>query len=417
MKHSSRSRYVCSISGPDCVCRWYAWVPVTVFLFAAMAVAAPPLEPTYPPYYSFDCESPTVVDGTLGCADILLPGQNDSIIVVLPGQNFGMGMPGDDVDAISGPGSNIASADSFTVLISVDRESVGGVPPDPGLVQQGVPYNVQDQATKNQAAGDQCMSLDLFTRAGGPLPGSNGRAGDNNTLLRNNYNEGGSGFGGEPATSAAETASTRGVPVDQDNVDCMFGTRVPTDPRGPADLLPFYFSGTSDSPSISSGANILYHGVTQEGGPPATRPYASFADLGLVQDDEINGMIVFDANGDEFFQPPDQVVFTLAPGSPSLLTIGSPGKAASSADVFSVDAGGDTAIFVTAAGLGLDASSDRIDAVDFLTCTDATDCALRHAIRANPPIPAVSTWGMIVMTMVMMVGGTLVWMRRRSSAA
>ena len=65
--------------------------------------------------------------------------------------------------------------------------------------------------------------------------------------------------------------------------------------------------------------------------------------------------------------------------------------------------------------LGLDASTDTIDAVDFLPCTDAIACALLHAIR-QPPIPAVSTWGMIVMTVLMLVAGTLVWMRRRAAA-
>lgn len=424
MKHSSRSRYVRSISRSHWVSRWYSWTPVTVLFLSSLVVAAPPAETTFPPFYSFDAISPTVADGTVGSADILLPGPDDTIIILLRGADFGMPLPGDDVDACSGPSSNIASGDSFTLLISVDEFSVGAVPPDQNLVQQGVPYNAADQAEKGQAAGDQFMGLDLFTRAGGPLPGSNGRAGDNNTLLRNNYNEGGSGFGGQPATGASSGGRSRGVPVLQDNVDCMFGTRVPIDPPGPANLLPLYFSASADSPSLQdlpglmpSGASVFYHGLVQGGPLPETRLYASFADLGLLQGDDITGMIVFDAAGDNIFDPQDQVVFSLAPGSPSLSMIGGPGKVASSADVFTVDASGNPAIFVTAAGLGLDPSLDNIDALDFLTCTDAIDCALRHAIRAEALIPAVSTWGMIVMTILMMVGGTLVWARRQNSAA
>ncbi|MCH8147888.1 MAG: hypothetical protein IH987_07820 [Planctomycetes bacterium] len=420
MKHKIHSQCVRPIRHLVRVCRLQSLVSATVLFAASMAVAAPPIQPTLPPFYTFDAESPSVSDGTVGSGDILVPGPNDAPIIVLRGTDLGLPEPGDEIDACSGPSRNIGSGDTFTILISVHRESVGSVPPDPNLVAQGVPYNVTDQAEKGQAAGDQCMSLDLFTRAGGPLPGSNGRAGDNNALIRNNYDEGGTDFGAKPETSAAETAAAR---VPQDNVNCMFGTGVPTDPRGPADLLPIYFSASTDSPSlqllpaaIPSGANIFFHGVTQEGGPPQTRPYASFSDLGLVQDDDITGMIVFDAGGDEFFQGQDQIVFSLAPDSPSLITFGGPGKAASSADVFSVDASGNAVIFIAAAGLGLGAA-DVISAVDFLTCTDATACALRHAIRAEPLVPAVSTWGMIVMTVLMLVAGTLVRMRRRASAA
>lgn len=420
MKHSSRSRYVRLIPHADCVCRSPLWVSATVLLSASMAVAAPPAEPTLPPFYSFDCDSPTVADGTVGCADILIPGPNDAPIIVLPGQDFGFGQPGDDLDALSGPSSELAGNQEFGVLVSVDRTSRGVVPPDPELVTKGVPYNVTDQAAKGHAAADQCMSLDVFTRAGGPLPGSNGRAGDNNVLFRNNYNEGGTNFGAQPETSAEESAAARGVPVLQDNVDAMYGTRAPMDPRGPADLLPLYFSASADSPSlpllpapIPSGASIFFYGDVQ-GAEPQTRLYVSFADLGLVQGDDIGGIIVIDAGDPQLFEAQDQVIFSLAPGSPSLSTIGGPGKVASSADVFSVDGSGNAVLFVAAAGLGLDAA-DNISAIDFLLCTDATACALLHGIR-RPPIPAVSTWGMIVTTILVLVIGTLVFMRRRAPA-
>lgn len=64
------------------------------------------------------------------------------------------------------------------LILSVDRLSEGGVPPDPNMVALGLPFNVQDQASKNQAAGDAYMSLLLFDRLGpvppapGPLLGS-----------------------------------------------------------------------------------------------------------------------------------------------------------------------------------------------------------------------------------------------------
>ena len=422
MKHLSRSRYVRPMPYPDCVCPLQAWISATVFLSVSMAVAAPPIEPTLPPYYSFDCTSPAVANGKVGCADVLIPGPNDTPIIVLLGEDIGLGQAGDDLDALSGPSSELVGNQDFALLVSVDRTSRGAVPPDPNLVAQGVPYNVSDQAAKGQAAGDQCMSLDLFTRAGGPLPDSNGRAGDNNALIRNNYNEGGTGFGADPPTSAEESAAARGVPVLQDNVDCMFGTRVPTDPRGPADLLPFYFSASADSPSlpllpapIPSGASIFFYGDLQGGAEPQTQLYASFAELGLVQGDDISGMIVIDAGDVGVFGAGDQVILSLAPGSPSLMMIGGPGKVASSADVFSVDGSGNVVIFAAAAGLGLDAA-DNISAIDFLLCNDATACALLHGIR-RPPIPAVSTWGMIITTMLVLAIGTLVFMKRRAIAA
>ena len=422
MKHESRSRCVRPIRHSVCICRLKSWVSATVLLAASMAVAAPPTEPTLPPFYSFDRDSPTVADGTVGSADILIPGSDETPIIVLRGEDIGLGQPGDEIAALSGRSSEVDGNQSFVLLVSVDRASRGGVPPDPGLVAQGVPYNVTDQAGKGQAAGDQCMSLDLFTRAGGPLPGSNGRAGDNNNLIRNNYDEGGTDFGAKPETSAEESAAARGVPVLQDNVDCMFGTRVPTDPRGPADLLPFYFSASADSPSlpllpapIPSGASIFFYGDLQGGAEPQTQLYASFAELGLVQGDDISGMIVIDAGDVGVFGAGDQVILSLAPGSPSLMMIGDPGKVASSADVFSVDGSGNVVIFVAAAGLGLDAA-DNISAIDFLLCNDATACALLHGIR-RPPIPAVSTWGMIITTMLVLAIGTLVFMKRRAMAA
>lgn len=167
---------------------------------------------------------------------------------------------------------------------------------------------------------------------------------------------------------------------------------------------------------MPSGANIYFN--ADPAGGKQTVLYASFGDLGLMQGDDISGMVVFDSDGagsfDGVFNGLDQVLISLTENSPSLLTI-DPGAVASSADVFSVDASGNAVVFARAAELGLDASTDSVDAVDLLPCTDATACALLHAIR-QPPIPAVSTWGMIVMTVLMLVAGTLVWMRRRSLA-
>lgn len=424
MNSTNRTKSIITMVRRTGVERRSALVVSTVALFSTIALGAPPLEPTLAPFYSFDAASPTVADGTVGSADLLFPDPSEVPNIVLRGLDIGLGQPGDELDALSGPNSDVDANRSFAILVSVDRATLGGVPPDPDLVNQGVPYNVADQAGKGQAAGDQFMSLTLYTRAGGRLSGLNGRAGDNNTLLRNNYDEGGTDLSAQPPVSAEDSAAARGGTVEQDEVDCMFGTRVPTDPRGPTDLLPIYFSASADSPSLqllpgvmASGANIYFN--ADPAGGKQTVLYASFGDLGLMQGDDISGMIVFDSDGagsfDGVFNGQDQVLISLTRNSPSLSTLGDPGTVASSADVFSVDASGNAVVFARAAELGLDALSDSIDAVDFLPCTDATACALLHAIR-QPPIPAVSTWGMIVMTVLMLVAGTLVWMRRRSLA-
>ncbi|MCH8243741.1 MAG: hypothetical protein IH897_14190, partial [Planctomycetes bacterium] len=299
MNSTNRTKSIITMVRRTGVERRSALVVSTVALFSTIALGAPPLQPTLAPFYSFDAASPTVADGTVGSADLLFPDPSEVPNIVLRGLDIGLGQPGDELDALSVPNADVDANRSFAILVSVDRATLGGVPPDPDLVNQGVPYNAADQAGKGQAAGDQYMSLTLYTRAGGRLPGLNGRAGDNNTLLRNNYDEGGTDLSAQPPVSADESVAARGGTVEQDEVDCMFGTRVPTDPRGGENLLPFYFSASADSPSLPflpapmpSGASIFFYGVVQDGPQPETQLYASFADLRLVQGDEISGMIV-----------------------------------------------------------------------------------------------------------------------------
>jgi hypothetical protein len=90
--------------------------------------------------------------------------------------------------------------------------------------------------------------------------------------------------------------------------------------------------------------------------------YASSAFLGLMSADDIDAVVVFEDGTAGFSATGDTVFFSLAPGSPSLATYG-----ASPADILvaGAAAGGGTAIFATAASLGLSAS-DNLDALDLV---------------------------------------------------
>ncbi|MCZ6783499.1 MAG: PEP-CTERM sorting domain-containing protein, partial [Proteobacteria bacterium] len=77
--------------------------------------------------------------------------------------------------------------------------------------------------------------------------------------------------------------------------------------------------------------------------------FASAAALMLVAGDEIDALVVFDDDGDGVFSGTDQVLFSLAAGSPTLIVLG-----ASPADVLSITFGGVLGVFATAAELGLD---------------------------------------------------------------
>lgn len=420
MKCSNKKRAVHLAMGLSWRRHLHRCLAMVALLSGSIAFARPPAVPLIQPLYTFDGNSPTVQDGTVGSGDLLRPA-GDTPVVLVPGENLGIGQPGDELDGLSGTNSIVGPTDTFAILFSIDRASVGGSLPDIILAAQGVPYNAADQIAKGHGAGDQFISLNLFDRSGGAFQGRNAAAVDNNALVFNNYDEGGVDFSAKPTTSAEDNIAARGV-VPQDNVNSTSGTSFPSSSRsaGP-DVGPTFFTLSQASPSLQllpglpSGANIyLVFDPTQL--PPDRILFASFEDLGLVQTDEISAVIVFDGNGDGLFNGSDQVMFTLGRGSPSLGTITKTGVAASSADVFSVDASGAIIPIATAASLGLDGATDSIDALDYLPCTDAPACAALHGIRAPlPNVPAVSTWSLVVMIVLVLISGTVVLRRRRAN--
>ena len=378
-------------------------------------VAAPPLNPLDPPLYSFDRESPAVLDGIVEAYDILMLAY-PSPVPSVPGINLGLGADGDDLNALSTDSTNLVPGATFVLLFSVDRTSVGTARPDGALLGMRIPYNMLDQAQRGQAAGDQYMTLDLYNREGqvARLPGG-ARAGSNNSLDRNQYDEGGTDFSAAPEVSAGETVAR----VLQDNVNAT-ATFPPLDGTRGVPLAVF-FTADAQSPSLEllpgvpSGANIYIN--SDPAGPDSqTRLFVDFSQLGLVQGDDIDAMIIIDDAGDGLFDPSvDQVLFSLTPDSPSLATIEGASPAGAAADVFTTVAGAPPAVFASALDLGLGDPADNVDALDFLPCVDAQLCAQERSIRAEAPIPAVSAWGLASMLLLALAIGTIVFRRTRAS--
>jgi len=341
--------------------------------------------PISPPVYSIDPNSPSVLLGFTP-ADVLLP--FDPNIPQDPNRPDGPDFPRlilrprwlgltkfDNLDGLSFPNNQIGPFDNLALLFSVDRRAVGAVPPDPGLVAMGFPFNVQDQAARRQAAGDSYMALSVFVR--GPGFSTANRV-SNNTLLLNQGDAGGVDYTLIPGVSPLDTVPD-GDEID--NVDATAGSNFGEPSplrgggRGPLALL---FSLQRGSPALltlpgtGSGADIY---VDVNPFPGGEFLYAQPIQLGLQHQDDIDGMIVFD-NGDLQFMFNDLVLFTLSPSSPSLFFLGGPG------DVFAVRPGGAIMLFATAGQLGLvgGLKGDNVDALDFALCNDELVCADQWAI-------------------------------------
>ncbi|MEP0847595.1 MAG: hypothetical protein HRF50_12365 [Phycisphaerae bacterium] len=354
--------------------------PSLLLVCAAIATtlrAAPPLNPLSPPNFSLDLGSPTLGGGRTA-ADILAAGGGGPTVVV-DGGDLGLTDPLDDLDA-AGVDTPHPGAGKFALVFSVSRSTIGAVSPDPALVAAGVPYNVADQAARRQAPGDLYITTTVFDLVSGPAPrGASG----NNTLVTNQFDEGGTSFGVDPADSAE---SYNAAPEEEaDDVDaCSDGA---TTRSGDA----IYFSLTSGSPTLSqagfpgsanpSGAHLFYNAKP---GQSSTVLYAGRAQLGLSSAaDDIDAFVVFDAGKIGAFDSGDIVLFSLAPGSPSLGTIPGASSPGGAADIFIKRHGSSLAVFASASMLGLGALPDKddVDSLCLLPCEDPTECATQHGIR------------------------------------
>lgn len=395
-----------------------------------------------PPFYSFDRESATIdpeqkPETDLHAYDILKLVQGPEVSDVgraVPGADLGLEDPADELNALSsgnpglvdppGLGPNV----EFMLLFSIDQDSAPTTEPDKWVRGQNVPYNAQEQAEKGHAAGDQYMALDKFTRKGGPMSGDGGsRVSATSVQLRNQYNEGGSDFGGEPERGSGSGARSEGPFGLDDVVSMMLTGRSAV--QYTDGLTEAYFSVKAGSPSLNTlpgyegeTANAAYIFYYDANADPTPAVFATSAALGLTPDDDIDAMIVFDTNNNHVFDEPDQVLFSLTATSPSLGAIG--GGSVTAADVFTVWAVGDlnpphpsASLFASADNLGL-LATDNVDALDYFVCmiggnASARACAGQYGIRGHR-VPGISDWGLVVFTLLVLVTGALV-IRRRSS--
>ena len=302
--------------------------------------------------------------------------------MLLPAAQLGLISPDDELDALSGPNAALPPSEPFALLFSVDRNTVGVALPDPLLIARQVPYNVTDQVSRGHAAGDLYMSLLLLTR-GQPLAPKGGGY-ENNTLVINNFDEGGTDFGGDPPTHSRDSVTQ----LDEDNVDAAANDLANDSKRYGGVVTNVYFSVTSESPSLlvlsgglpPSGAHVFYN--ADPGNGLDTVLFASNEDLGLLPGDDIDAVTVFDLGLDGIFNLGDQVFFSLTPGSPSFTIIPDVSPEGPGADIFAVSYGKPPRVLVNAVELGLGNLGDNIDALDLTYCTNPTDCSTDHGIRA-----------------------------------
>ena len=351
------------------------WLGLAGWLGAAAPVwAAAPLVPIPVPDYSFDRDSCAVDGGLFAASDVLVLEFPDPD-PVLTGMVLGLFSEDDDLDALSGANAGVGTDAGFVLLFSVDALSAGVAPPAAELVELNVPYNVADQAMRGHASADQFMSTCGFTIGSG-ISG----AVYNNVLTRNNFDEGGVDFAAAPPTSAHDMATF-------DGFDVLDATAWLT--REGATVVSVYYSVTGDSPSLvtlpvaynlPSGADIYYSDIpVWLEGPDL---YAAHTELGLVEDDDIDAVVVFDLDENRSFNGTDRVLFSLAPGSPSLTTIVGASETGAAADIFVAVPGAAAAVLASAAELGLGNALDNIDALEIYPCGDPLEGAALHGIRS-----------------------------------
>ncbi|MEK6644193.1 MAG: hypothetical protein AABZ08_09805 [Planctomycetota bacterium] len=371
-----------------------------LFIVAAPVMAGPhALVPIPKPHFTIDLASPSIGKPTIGgpiTAGAILDAPGP--VVTYAASGLRLFHPADELDEMSGNRIDVGVADKFVILFGVDRTSVGARGPDPSLLPSR-PFNVQDQATRHQAAGDTFMTLDLYTRSGGPLPLEAFRliATKNNTLVINQGDSGGIDYDLVEDVSPLMDLPP-GTPIDEG--DGMYYEPVPPllagGPQWPAvrDAVSgddgganrgiavyLYFTLSRNSPSLAqlpppgSGANVYVD--TDPNTPFTENLYVTAAQLGLVggpTGDDIDGLMVFDGGVQGVFDTGiDQVIFSLTPNSPSL------GITFSAADLFTSNGGGVFNLYARADDLGL-LSTDNVDNLELIKTTDSAATAFNSAI-------------------------------------
>lgn len=345
----------------------FVGISIVLGFFGLAAWASNPTAryPLHAPRFCIDPNSPETT-GFISPADILITDAAPPPMVYIPASLHSTGN-GDVMDGLALLEPALLATAHFALLFSVDRGSQGGVSPDPGLVAAGFPFNAADQAAKHQQAADIFMATRAFTRGGPAAARRGGLIGpdttDNNVLVINQGDAGGVDLELTPAGASPADPIDPNATISQ--VDDGMGTSA----SSPAfDGVPagFLFSLRKGSPALgtlphdpiqpcASGADIYVDFSPGTAGGEVL--YATHRQLGLVCDDDIDGLIVFDALGDGQFSPGnDQVIFTLTPTSPS---------ANGGAVLYTSFGGGVFTIWATPPQLGL-AATDNVTLLDYV---------------------------------------------------
>ncbi len=278
-------------------------------------------------------------------ADRLYAARQSGHLVLGGGDGMGMGREGDMLDGFC----QALVGDEFIICVSVDPFSTGEgrpVAPDPRLPNE----HVINQAARNQSAGDAYGSSEAYSRLTGRIPEASIGTNDNFLIVNQ---------------SAAYVNHFRLLPNVNPDVTVPVGTPA-DDVRGvvrlPSLVAPaLYYTMADGSPSIevlggTGGGDIFYDPTPLTPGDASL--FASAAQLGLVEGDDIDSIGVFDGDGDGIFDVGDQVFFSLTPESPSIQSF-----EFGPADVFLATNGGDSLVrFASAFELGL-MSTDNVNSI------------------------------------------------------
>jgi len=334
--------------------------------------------------FSIDALSPT---------SVAVPALTPSAILAKPGPSVlygGLGLsPLSELDGFSTNRiDEVPTLQSVFILFGVDRDSVGSTGPDADLIAQNRPFNVMDQAERNQAAADIFMSTSVFNEFG--QPSSKGSRTQNNTLTRNQGDTGGVDQDLSPNRSASIRVATS-QPVDSKNGMTKGGnTGSASQPKRGAEFPVIFFTidRLNDAPlstggGIGHGADIFIDMEPNE--PGNEERFLAAPEIGLLSGpsgDDIDALFVIDEYDDgAFTTASDIVLFSLAPGSPTLISNGY-----SPADIFAVFGNNPSnlVLWTVAANVGL-SSGDNIDALDLIAPADVSGTVMDHAIQLVVP--------------------------------
>ncbi len=338
------------------------------------------VNPLSPPLFSLDPNSPEVTQDLFVPGDVIENSDAGGLAVMFSRANLGLQDDADVLGAVTVGPIGYPPEATFVIIFSVDRMAGGREPADATLAAMGLPFNVQDQAMRGQAASDAFMSLLLFNR-GGPIPPPNGlitgSLSNNNTLVINGGDAGGVDFNISPEDVSPADPNTA---MTQSDVNGGSGTQ-----SGGGGLIAndktrdvvVFFSLRDGSPSLATlpgtGSPADIYVDIDPNSTTGQFLYVPPGAIGLLPGDDIDALLIFE-NGDNVFTAgEDQIIFSLAPGSPSL------GEGTGPGALFSSVGFNTFSLYAPADALGL-TLVDNLNMLDFAPCEDVLACARSWAI-------------------------------------